>query len=205
MAVYVMPVNAVVEIQIVGRLHGQTTRTTFHYRYSGIASSPDGATAIGDFLDNFDVQVGAKIRGLASNEWMHEYTTGQMINPTRYRAVFDDIGQNGVVVSNSCPSGTAVVISRQGLIADRKWNGRIYLPAVPTSIEDNSMIDGGAQGNYDPLLASMLVVLQGSVPAEQFTPIVGPKNPATALDDVLTTRLDPILRYQRRREIGVGE
>jgi len=205
MAVYVMPVNACIEVQVVGSLHGQTTRTTFHYRYAGVAPSPDGAAAIAAFLDNHNLQVGGPMRERASEEWTHLYTSGQMIFPTRYRAVIDGINQDGVQAGQSLPSGVAIIVRRQGLLADRPWNGRIYLPGVPVAFEDDSSIKNAERANYDALLLGMKQQLQGSVIAEVFRPIVGPKPAPTGIDDVETTFLDVTLRYQRRRELGVGE
>jgi hypothetical protein len=203
---YTIPAGAIIAVQVLGRVHEQRTRTTFWYHYRGVAAIPDGVIGLLGFLADFDLNVGTAIRERCSTEWQHEHTSAQVVDPTRFRAVFASIDLPGEQVSQSLPSGVAVVIRRTTDRSGRRYQGRIYLPGVPTAFEDDSMVAIAERPNYAALAIAMTLTLDTGDPDEPLAPIVSHTPPVlTLFDSVEDAGLDPVLRYQRRREIGVGE
>lgn len=202
---YTIPVGAAVEIQMLGRLHGQRTRTTFHYLYKGSASAPDAVVSLNALIDDFEATVASPIRTVTSEEWTHEFTTAQLIFPVRYRVVTRSVNVAGLVPGQSCPSGVSVVVRRTTERSGRRFQGRIYIPGFPVTWELDSEIDPSRRDDYDTLVANIPAVLEGNDVSEDFVPIVSKVPPFGNEDTITATLLDPILRYQRRREIAVGE
>jgi len=202
---FTIPNGAHIQIQVCGRLHGQRTRTTFNYVYNGGASAPDGAESLNALLNDFETAIGAQIRTLSSEEWEHEFTQGQVITPVRYRVQVVDVGVAGLVEGACCPSGVCVLLRRYTQLSGSRFQGRIYLPGVPVANEEDSMIPIAKRDDYDTLRANMIATLEGVDASEDFVPVVTPSAPSLPQDQVYGVALDPVLRYQRRREIGVGE
>jgi len=203
---YTIPNGSKIRVQVVGRLHGQRTRTTFSYLYTGAATAPDGVAALTAMLTDFEDQIGVELKNVSSSEWDHEYTSAQVISPTRYRMVVQPINLQGAIAGNALPSAVAAVIKRTTDRAGRRYQGRIYLPGVPATYEDDSEIAVIKRPLYDTLAANMVTPLEGVDPGEDFTPVVSLEGAMIpAADTVRDAVLDPVLRYQRRREVGVGE
>jgi hypothetical protein len=204
MATYPLPPQAVVEVQILGTLHGQRTRNTFHYLYTG--STPlDGPATLDALLTEFEQEVGNVILALQSNEQMCDGYQIQLIHPTRYRSRFLASATPGSVQSSSLPSTSTVVLGRQGIVAGRRYQGRIYVPGVPLNHEDNSKIAVGQINAWTLAAEKLKKVLKGATVNDVFVPVVSKKQVVTGLDSVELTSMDPVLRVQRRRELGVGE
>lgn len=204
MASYNINQNAITEIQILGRLHGQRTRNVFHYRYTG-TTPLDGPTTIDALLEEFQVEILEGIRGLLSNEWMCEALSGQLVAPVRYRVRFKVINQAGAVQQGSLPSTTCVVMRRTAILSGRKYQGRVYIPGIPTGSEQDSVLHPNVLVPWTDASISLKEPLSGGTAVEPFVPNLRRTAPASALEDVELTGLDTVLRIQRRREVGVGE
>lgn len=205
MATYAINTGAIVECQIIGRLHGQRTRNTFHYRYGGTVAIPDGVAELTALLADFITTVASPMMALQSNEWEREATSIQVISPTRYRAIFDIGGGSGGVQGESLPSGVSVVLRRQAIAAGRQYQGRIYVPGIPVSQELDSQLTAAARDLWQTFAAQLAVPLDGPGSLDDFVPVVHFGADANALDAVHQVVCDENLRYQRRREVGVGE
>jgi len=203
---YQLPVGGIVKMQILGRLHGQRTRTTFNYMYQGDAAAADGATSIADALADLEAQILNPILQVTSEEWGCEFLVGQLVAPTRYRAVVLTSTAAGAVAGSACPSAVAAVIRRFSDRSGHRFQGRVYLPGVPVSYEDDSQLAAGVRASYDTIVDGMVTPLEGSDASEDYVPIVSTVAPVVLnADQVQGAVLDPTLRYQRRRELGVGE
>lgn len=204
MATYSITQNAVVEIQVLGRLHGQRTRNVFHYRYTG-STSLDGPTTLDALMDEFEAEILAGWFIVTSSEWMCDGVQCQLISPTRYRSRFKAIAQAGQVQGNSLPTTTCVVLRRTAILSGRRYQGRIYVAGVPTSSENDSQLSAAVLANWTGLASNLKEPLEGGTAVECFVPNLARTAPASGVTDVELTALDPILRIQRRREVGVGE
>jgi len=209
MATYQIDAPAMMEIQIVGRLHGQRTRNVFHYLYpSGAPALADGKTAAENALGDFQTNMVDGLLPLLSEEFQIEALSAQWVLPTRYRAVFDTTPQNGTSPNNSLPSYCAVCVSKLGILADAKSQGRTYFPGIPVNGEDNSGIEDTYRAGWDNYIPSFLTPLDvGLGPDDLIMTIATPDSadPLLALYTVDDVRLNSVLRAQRRREVGVGE
>jgi hypothetical protein len=143
---------------------------------------------------------------VASSEWTYEYTQIQMISPTRYRAVVNPVDTPGQISGGALPSGVCAVIRRTTDRAGRRYQGRIYLPGVPITHEDDSEIAVAKRTLYATFATTMITPLEGMAAGEDYTPVCSLDGAMIlAADTIRDAGLDPVLRYQRRRELGVGE
>lgn len=200
---YPLAANDILEFQIVGDLHGQETRNTFHYYCNG-AGDPDGASAIASMLVWFEDEVYSAIRARQSNEWTCVALTGQKIQPIRYRQVVRVPTMTaGAVVANSLPSYCAVVLSRYAEIATREGQGRIFVPGIPVSDEEDSELSDAAWALWVavPGVLTLEMVPETGPPA---LPTLGRIVADGARLAVKTVALRRPLRVQRRREVGRG-
>jgi hypothetical protein len=206
---YVIQGTAILEVQVVGRLHGQITRSVLHYAKTDFAPVNDGNA----FLQAFSLAYTGTLTGLyracCSNEFTVVQVSYQWIKPTRYRALQVSIFPNaGTVIQNSLPSGAATVLSKTTPRSGRKWRGRVYLPAIPQTFEADSLINATGKQAYDALAASLnsSQIITGT----QLYPWVNKDLPTGAAQDTNDHTIDSVItrdviRYQRRREVGVGE
>ena len=193
-----------VEIQVVGRLHGQETRNVYHYYVSAAAVIPDGRSALVTAGNDFLANLYEAVLAFQSNEWTCSAVTIQKIAPQRFRLIkltpSDLIGD---VESNSLPSSSAAVISRYAEQAGRAFQGRVFIPGVPTTFEEDSLIneDGmllleAAAAFFDDELA-----IDGSAVLRPTLAHTGNDPAPQQVVDAIAT---DVLRVQRRREVGRG-
>ena len=195
----------IVEIQIRGRLDNQRTINTFHYAYTGTGTD-DGDTRVRDILAMFDTTLHAGIATVTGVDQRYEALRGQRIFPTRVVPV--DIVPSAVAgaISTQCsPSGASVVIRRSGLISTPHAYGRIFVPGVPMVQIGQSTLIPAARAAWNaavvPFMNANLVDSAGDV----WNPVIYDKASPASSEDVFHAALDPVIRYQRRREVGKGE
>lgn len=208
-----MPFNVPVElddkfeIRIRGQLHGQTTITTFRYFVNDVPA--------GDIMDldavagQFQTAILDPLIALTSEEMGYTNIEVQKIAPVRLITYVKSIaGSTGAVAGGSLPSGVAWVFRRKLLAAGRFAQGRIYVPGVPITTEENSMIKdavftGIDVGDLKDGMLADLVLGDGSLRPALIVP--GPDNTWENRGSLFDIVPDQILRYQRRREVGVGQ
>jgi len=196
-------------IQIVAMLHGQRVRNVFHYLYppDGI-DLPDGKTAADNAIDDFIVNVLNPLLPLTSTEYHVDRVTAQWVLPTRYRATFDDTGWDGTAQGNCLPSYCAVVVQKYAELAGPEFQGRNYFAGIPSSMEDNSRIEAVSYDDWTTFAVQLLLPLNLGLPASDvflITKTPESINPIDIASIVVDSSVNPVLRAQRRREVGVGE
>jgi len=203
---YSQVADAIVQVQIVGTLHGQRTRNVFHYhKWNGAVT--DGKAFLTTFLNWFDQNVGDPIRDCQSWEHVTDWIQAQFIRPDLYRAVNLIKNVAGGVQENSLPSGVAVVVSTYAEAAGRAFQGRRFFPGIPVTHEEDSLLseDGVTAWGFIP--AKLLMEYNEVTTGVKMTPIItdtalGLNTPSFYMKDTI---LRHTLRYQRRREVGKGE
>lgn len=204
MATYNISSQAVIQVQVLGRLHGQRTRNVFHYLYTG--STPlDGPTTLDELIDEFKLEVWDGFVALLSDEWRLENITAQALQPVRYRARVKNYIIQGGTVGNSLPTTSAVVCRRVGVVSGRRYQGRIFVAGIPAQSESDSTLAVAVRANWNTAALGLKEPLQGGTLTEPFIPVISTIPVVTPLDSVDLTSVDNNLRIQRRREIGVGE
>jgi len=202
---YGIPQESVVEVIMGARnFDQQTVLNTFHYM-NGVTIA-DGDAALGELLQDFEVMVFNFYATLMSSEVLELFTRAQWVWPTRYRARervngFTE-GQGGAPAT---PSGVSMVVRRFAEIAGKQYSGRIYVPGLASAdVVDSQLADAFITANKADLEGTMTAELN-TVTYGQFFPVIW-HGGAPQFDDkrVRGAFLDPIVRYQRRREVHVG-
>lgn len=122
----------------------------------------------------------------------------------------------GTVEEPGVPPSVGVVIRRRTPFLGRKYRGRIFIAGLPQTYETAGRLIGTSP-NSVAIAAAVAVIISGTIVsgdsgAPTFRPVllardalvVGGDNPGWRVTPVTTAVADPILRSQRRREVGVG-
>jgi len=201
---YVIEPGAVLEIRLRASLFGQVVINTFHY--SNEAEYSDGGAALLLAMADFNAVVWSAITNGISDKVLNVKIDGQWVYPIRYRTqTIDATPGAGSHVGSTTQTGTAAVIKRFGEAANRHNQGRIYVYGVPTSFQGdgvwtNAFITTEGQDMADAVKA----VIQTGL-TEQLRPILWDRLAPTALQPIVGSGVNPVIRYQRRREVGVGQ
>lgn len=195
------------EVRIRGQLHGQTTITTF--RYDVTDAFTDDLLDLDAVLSNVENELFESIRLITSVQQKYITLEAQKISPTRLIArVRQPAAIEGEVAGISLTSGAAWVFRRKLLNAGRFAQGRIYLPGVPASYTLESQIlpaitGGVLVADVIEKLLEDIVVNDGTLRPSLIVPAAG--NTWANRGRLFDIVVDPIIRYQRRREVGVGQ
>jgi len=195
-----MAINDVIQARIVGQLHGQTTINTLCYVVRDANTTPE------DVANDVAGNVVSFILLATCGDFQVLRVDTQVIDPLPRTFVTSvDVQANGSLPGQSIPSSSAVVIRKRTTFAGRKYRGRCYFAGVPTDNVVSSMLNASAQIAWKKVATAMLQGVGGigQIPA---TPVLfAPHKGYSPLPQPLTaTIVDPILRNQRRRQIGVG-
>lgn len=196
----------ILEARIEATLDGQQLITVFHYI---VAATPGGLwddTVWDNLLTAFDGQVSSNIAFAQSEEVINRYNVLQKIRSDRYIAVRALAGeQSGGQVGQSAPSGVALVVRRKGILAARNNFGRVYVGGLPQDQLDGSRAEPAYLAAVSAGLITAVTDTLDDGNGRQLAPVIF--NPTVGLADVTPIQyaeVDPVLRYQRRRELGVG-
>lgn len=114
----------------------------------------------------------------------------------------------------SCPPATAVVARKRTGFIGRKYRGRNYYAGIPVGSTSVGQLTSGALAAWTAAVSALIVNQPGF--GGDGTPVFVPVIVGVATKDegghplsyrvtqVTATDVDPVLRQQRRREIGVG-
>jgi len=188
---------------IVGSLHGQVINTVLYYIQSfdnGVTSTPE----IG-----LSEQVAILASGMLaeqSAEYSYTHTMVQRFVPVppRVPVVHTALAGVGSVAGDSLPSYCCATITKLTNFAGRRYRGRIYLAGIPVTSEQDSQLKSARRIAIQALAVPFASTLT-DVNGDQFQPILEHRNPVPDFFTVLRSmRVNPVLRSQRRREIGKG-
>lgn len=195
-----------VEVRVMGVLHGQQCIMTF--RYETVLDGGATTTDFAEVFDYFDGELWDKLRLVISNEFLEVRFQIQLIDPVRYiYAEFTPADTAGAVTSGCLTSGVAYDFRKRTLQAGKQFRGRLYVPGVPIANENNSavataILEGAAVADIGVAMCAPIALAGGS----EFVPslIVPTEEGWTNRGQITSISLDPVLRYQRRRELRVG-
>jgi hypothetical protein len=201
-----IPLNADVQINIVGELYNQLTVTTFFYKLlqaSGTLTEADPAT-IGEEFANL---IGASIVDTVADSWT---LTEIEVRDPRTAPVWASGSYlteiQGVKEGPSLPPSVAAVITRKSELSGRRFRGRIFIPGVATSDHIDGKLTPGGFGTMQAFADDIVTTidLAASYPGLELEPRVWSRvNQSSVKMHSAVARW--ILRSQRRREIGVGK
>lgn len=194
-----MSVGDIYECSILGRQDGQITATVFHYRQaSGNAGDQSGALAA-----SVDGSLAAGLKTTLSPEWSYDLSSVARVSPLpRTAPTLNSTNAGpGTIGTFAAPSSVAAVLKKKTALAGRKYRGRFFLPGVPLSVIADSQLTAGGVTSF----AAMATLLQGNIvnAAGTFNPVIFHRASLT-FDNITSVTVDPVLRNQRRRQVGRG-
>lgn len=200
---YNIPPGGVLEARLRATFHEQLVMVTFHY--SNDITAVDAGSTLGLVASDFETIVWGAIQPAITDDVLDVKLDLQWIKPNRYVVqTFNMTPDAGASANPAVPTGVAVVCRRRGEEANRHNQGRIFIPGIQRQDIDNSRVtDAWLTANEANLNTAMLATLTDGV--YQLFPIIYGANSAGPWPFVLSTSVDPIIRYQRRRELGVGQ
>lgn len=203
MASYPIPTNAIVEVNMTYSVDDQTCMNTFHYLLQEPGAA-DGVASLTALLLAFDAAVVNTLSALMSANCTDFVNTAQYVYPARYQRQEDVSAIHFGAIALPClPSGASVVLQRRNFVAGPKSQGRIYIAGIPTAQVLDSVLSGAAAIAWQAAAAVLGQVIVDGL-GNGWTPyIFNGKAPANLLP-VNIVNVNDVLRYQRRREVGVG-
>lgn len=206
--------NSIVEVQVVGRIFNQRTRNVFHYGMVRVGGGvfDSGRVTLGHVGSMFAENIMTAFTPCVSEDWTFEYLQAQFIDPVRYRlrrfTVADlTIDETGQVASPSqAPSVTACI----SLFMDgsgKEYQGRRYLPALPTSFNDNGNLSGPGVTAFAALADSCVAPYDwiGDDPFTMYPTLLTTGFVNGEMQYITSRAVHLPLRSQRRREVDRGE
>jgi len=208
---YPIPAGSTLEIQIVGRLDGQTTRNVFHYWYpTGGPAIIDGANSATIMGTQFGLDLYSTWVSMVSNTWTLQYIQAQWILPIRYRAIqltaaVMTVSPGGLIVGPALPVNSSVCVSEYGQQAGKQYQGRKFFPGTALSLVNSSKLTVTGKGDLDLVAAEMLNPLDDGIGAE-VVPVILKKGTAPVTAKIVQeTIARDTTRCARRRTVGRGE
>jgi hypothetical protein len=196
-----MAVNDIHQVVVRQLLHSQTILNVLHYRVSvdgGAATPSDLATLITN-------NVIPQFKQCQSNELTHVDIVVQKIWPLPpFVPIFSAVAAGaGSIAQNSLPTSMTAVITKRTAFAGRKYRGRVFVCGVPITLELDSQITAAGLILYNNLAAVLDDAQTSALGANAWVPIIWHRVPKT-FDTVVSADARPILRNQRRRQVGKG-
>jgi hypothetical protein len=199
-----MAIGDIIQCTINQDLHSQVLINSFHYVLQS------GTGDLEDLLTIFRTAVANPLLAIQSDELFRTSIVVQHILPFPRRfPLISALPAQGSFAGISLPTSVAGVVSKQTDFAGRSYRGRWYIGGIPVVSAVESKLTPAAVAAWDLATtnwATTLVaadgtnwrasMLRNAAPPGQ-TPILE----AQALRDIVVR---PILRNQRRRQVGIG-
>jgi hypothetical protein len=198
--------GAILEVIIHSTLAAQRQMTVLHYLLSDLGAPADQFS----FLETVDDRLAAvdgiytAIANVSGNDCEFQEVQLQWVHPFRYAyrrfASMPLIGQ----APDACyPPNVAATITKKGEEAGRHSIGSVHLPNMPNNT--------AADGKWGPAMLALLTTLAGRLKAPftlatpgTITPIIFNKAAPADSKPVFSTVVQPEVRVQRRRTVGLG-
>lgn len=197
-----MAVGDIFQVTLIGELAGQTTQTVLHYiqtlevipgsEASGLAGAIDAGPA-------------ADLLNWQGSDFRYVKTMVQKIRPFPIElAVFNNFSTGlGGGLSVSAPPTVAATVTKQTPLAGRAFRGRIFVPGVPIGVTQDGVLTGTGLANLQIAVAAFDNTITDPN-NNDYEPCLFSRATGTPTT-LVAVRANPILRSQRRREVGVGQ
>jgi len=203
----------VVQLDVVGSLFGGRTINRFYYMSPGPA---DPAPVSGTFCNDFWDAVKAGWTNAVSLDWS---LVGILFRRVNIYGLAPQVvlagGLTGPFVGSrlaSCPPADCVVIKRRTSLIGKRARGRVYIAGVAENDHENGMLTATGLTNFGGLVVTLAsginhagVNYQPSQVYWTHTPVGGGGIANVEGEVIFATDVDPIIRTQRRRQVGVGQ
>lgn len=198
--------GALLEVVIRSTLAGQRQMTVLHYTLTDLGAPADQFTmleTVDDRLAAIDGIYNA-ISAVSGNDCEFQEVQLQWVHPFRYAyrrfASMPLIGQyDGVCM----PPNTSATITKRGEEAGRHSIGSVHMPNVPAGSIDEGLYVAPVLDLYTALAARLKAPFTLATPGV-ITPVIYNKLAPADSKTVFTTVVQPEVRVQRRRTVGLG-
>jgi len=198
--------GALLEVVIHSTNSGQRQMTVLHYRLTDLGAPADQWEKLEAVDDRFAAVDGIydAIADVSGNDCEFQPVQLQWIFPERYAfRTFGSMPLLGQAVQGCEVSGVAATITKRGVESGRHNIGSVHMPNCPKESIASSMWSDPNLTLYGTLatrLRTPFTLATGGT----LTPVIFNKaNPALSVE-VFGTTLQPEVRYQRRRTVGLG-
>lgn len=195
-----------IEVRLMGTIHAQQFITTFRYEVE--KSTPAGLYDFDAINSTWQSDIWTPLRVIMSNEVLNCRIQVQKIAPSRYiYAEYLASPAAGAVTTGCLTSGVAFDFRRRTPLAGKSFRGRFYLPGVPIASENDSAVTSVvlASADVSTICENMTTQLNPGLGVLLTPSLIVPSGATYAnRGDIVQLSLDPVLRYQRRRELRVG-
>lgn len=199
------PINegSVLEVQYRYRLQGQQLINVFHYE-SGL-NIVDGRAAAEEAALAFYNGLGSTIQVLQTTDVTDVRIRAQWVNPTRYAFIeYIPDATIGAKLPPTLSIGTSVVLKKISELAGQAHRGRVFVGGGPVADAVIGTLTEAATEAWQEaagfLTANIELVANPSI----LVPIIWSYTQPLGKDRIFEGSVDPVLRYQRRREVGSG-
>lgn len=196
--------NSLWEVRLNGFVDNQQLINTYHYL--NLDPVADVILAGFELAQSFGLDVWtAWIKPALSTQYENAYIDAQCIRPIRYRSFrYIPGARTGSVAGDCSPSGVAAVVRRQKVQSGRANQGRVYYGGLAESSTVQSAVSAAwfaanEQNLKDSVTESVVTPTYGEFMAVLYHP-----GAVTTADEIVIGKVDTLIRYQRRREVGVG-
>lgn len=208
----------VIQVNLSGLFDGQRCICTFHYSVTvtGSPSSQPLSGVTGKWNDAYWKESSLGEHDGLSQLFMPGVTdctvSAQIVFGPNSRSNLSlqladpDIGQ--YPTGNPLTSGAAAVIKRTGSLAGPKWRGRFYTFGLPQPLVTASKLNGAADFIMEAVTARLdapMVFGSGGNTIELASCLYKVGTAPLTTQTHLTHSWNDAVRYQRRREVGVGQ
>lgn len=207
-----MALNDVYQVVVNHVLAGKETTNAIFYRESKEQLGPPLITA-GDLAREFFHNVWVlDWKELLSNECRLSAIWGQRIWPTLDAANYLPFtGETGLVVGESCPNGTAVLLSGKGQDPAQNFWRRLYIAGLPEANQQGSQVISAARAAWTALADTLRddVLKPPSLFPGEYTPCSFSRELADPVAGQPTSDLKSLdvnwaIKSQRRRNLKRG-
>lgn len=200
-------------LALLGGLAGQSIVSVWHYRQSTAnTSAVNDVTSLANAFDDALLSTNALLDPLSHDVGYGIIESRSFPLPGTPPVGFDKkVAYLGSIATPALPPSVAAVIRRRTQYLGRAYRGRIFLAGLAAaSVAGGIITAGGVLTDLVTLATAMQTpIFAAAAGSPTFVPelckVVGP-GPIYSYkaNDITSTFVDPTLRSQRRREVGVG-
>jgi len=195
-----MAAGDVYELRLNWLQANQKLATVMHAVQHDGDGTGDGRTAVlGVWGDNLQVPLLA----LLSSELLLASAQCRKIKPTKTQPFFDTVNDPGTISSEALPPNSCYLINTYGQTTGRKGNGRMYIPGVPRSAQNNGRILSSFVTGLQTWANLLNNVYEGDPSGFHFKFCVYSYADLTARI-IRISQLETEIRTLRSRTVGVG-
>lgn len=194
-----MAVGDKYRVNMIGSLFGQLIEYTFHY----IEDVSAGAAGDNALATAFDSGPALSLVGVLSHDYTYTGSSAQKYSPLPVtNSIFNGANsQVGGVNAASLPPAVSAVISKLTPFAGPAGRGRVFLAGIPFTYDTSGQLNGTGLAALNGVAA--IISQQLSQGGYTFTPCIA-RRTTGAITRLTGTLVRPVLRCQRRREVGRG-